>query len=296
MKKILFFLLGVLMVFPVISRDFEYTYKGKTLKYTVLDEDAKTAKVTTNYVSGELEIPAKVSDGNAIFTVSSIAWFAFCDCTRLTSVTIPESVTSIGAYAFDGCRGLTSVTIPESVTLIGQYAFYDCSDLTRAEFTSIKWLLNIIFGNEYANPLYYAHHLFIGGEEVKELIIPSSVTSIGKYAFYGCNGLQSVYYGADNPLQGDLDIFSDDTYRNCTLYLSEKGLEKGKSIVPWRMFDNIQVYDPAGVSEISSDFDENEPYEVFSLDGIKVADSADGLAPGTYVLRQGKAAKKIAVK
>ena len=273
MKKILFFLLGVLMVFPVISRDFEYTYKGKTLKYNVLDEDAKTAKVTTNYVSGELEIPAKVSDGNAIFTVSSIAWFAFCDCTRLTSVTIPESV-----------------------TLIGEYAFYDCSDLTRAEFTSIKWLLNIIFGNEYANPLYYAHHLFIGGEEVKELIIPSSVTSIGKYAFYGCNGLQSVYYGADNPLQGDLDIFSDDTYRNCTLYLSEKGLEKGKSIVPWRMFDNIQVYDPAGVSEISSDFDENEPYEVFSLDGIKVADSADGLAPGTYVLRQGKAAKKIAVK
>ena len=108
--------------------------------------------------------------------------------------------------------------------------------------------------------------------------------------------MQSVYYVADNPVIASRYIFGDDTYSNCTLYLSEKGLEKGKSIVPWGLFDNIQVYYPAGVSEISADFDENEPYEVFTLEGVKVADSAYGLAPGTYVLRQGKAAKKIAVK
>lgn len=55
---------------------------------------------------------------------------AFDGCTRLTSITIPNSVTSIGESAFSGCINLTSVTIPNSVTTIGAYAFSAC-DLTK---------------------------------------------------------------------------------------------------------------------------------------------------------------------
>lgn len=47
----------------------------------------------------------------------------FFGCSRLESVTIPNSVTSIGNEAFEGCRGLKSVTIPNSVTSIGDNAF-----------------------------------------------------------------------------------------------------------------------------------------------------------------------------
>ena len=61
---------------------------------------------------------------------TQIAYDAFCDCSGLTSVTIPNSVMSIGNYAFSECLGLTSVTIPNSVTSIGTYAFYGCSGLT----------------------------------------------------------------------------------------------------------------------------------------------------------------------
>jgi hypothetical protein len=38
------------------------------------------------------------------------AFKTFCGCSRLTSVTIGNSVTSIGQYAFSGCYSLTSVT------------------------------------------------------------------------------------------------------------------------------------------------------------------------------------------
>ena len=48
---------------------------------------------------------------------------------RITSVTIPDSLTKIGSHAFYGCNYLKSVTLPESVEYIGDYAFYECSVL-----------------------------------------------------------------------------------------------------------------------------------------------------------------------
>ena len=145
-------------------------------------------------------------------SVTRIEDYAFCGCTRLISVNIPNSVTSIGSYAFAYCYGLTSVTIPNSVTSIGYHAFYKCSGLTSVTIgNSVKSIgrnafegcsglksvhildiaawCNIEFGD---NPLYYAHHLYLNGEEVKDLVIPNSVTSIREGAFSNCSALTSV--------------------------------------------------------------------------------------------------------
>ena len=89
--------------------------------------------------------------------VTSIGDWTFFECSRLTSVTIPDSVTSIGWNAFFECNGLTSVTIGNCVTSIGEGAFFDCSGLTS-------------------------------------VTIPSSMTSIKDGAFTQCNGLTSVTF------------------------------------------------------------------------------------------------------
>ncbi|MDE7135898.1 MAG: leucine-rich repeat domain-containing protein, partial [Muribaculaceae bacterium] len=122
-----------------------------------------------NYVSGDLVIPEKITYNSSEY-----------------------SVTSIGSYAFEYCSNLISVSIPNSTTSIDSRAFVDCTSLTKAEFASIESLCSIKFYDAFSNPLRYAKHLYVDREEITELIIPESVTSIGNYAFNGCTGLASV--------------------------------------------------------------------------------------------------------
>ncbi|MDE7096774.1 MAG: leucine-rich repeat domain-containing protein, partial [Muribaculaceae bacterium] len=110
----------------------------------------------------------------------------------MKSLTIGNSVSSIPGSAFKDCRSLTSVSIGNSVTSIGESAFSGCYSLKNAEFADVISMCKIEYGNEYSNPLYNAHNLSIHGEEIKKLNIPEGVTSIQKYAFYGCSGLTSV--------------------------------------------------------------------------------------------------------
>ena len=126
-------------------------------------------------------------------SLKNIGEYAFSGCIGLTSISIPNSVTSIGEQAFYGCSSLTSVTIGNSVTSIGSSAFYECKGLTSVHITDLTAWNNITYGDIESQPLYYAHHLFLNGQEITgDFVIPEYLTHIGDYAFCGCSGLTSV--------------------------------------------------------------------------------------------------------
>ena len=141
-------------------------------------------------------------------SVSAIGKGVFMNCSSLTTLTIPFGVTSIEQSAFCGCSSLTSVTIPRSVVNIGYEAFRDCYGLTSVQITDIEAWCNISFSYS-SNPLIYAHHLFIDGEEVKNIVIPSSVTNISNFTFQNCSSLISV------TIPSSVTTIGDGAFENC---------------------------------------------------------------------------------
>ena len=124
--------------------------------------------------------------------IAKINDYTFNHCTSLTSVTIPDNVTSIGLSAFYDCTSLTSVTIPDSVTSIDDYAFGKCTSLRSVNISDLYAWCKLKFNKMESNPLIYGAKLYINSVEQTDITIPSDISKINAYAFYGCTSLESV--------------------------------------------------------------------------------------------------------
>lgn len=136
--------------------------------------------------SGNVTIPATVTNDDTTYPVTRINAYAFSNCAELTGVTIPGCVTEINDHSFENCTGLSSVELPEALIVIDAAAFEGCTAFTRID-------------------------------------IPAGVAKIGIWAFQNCTNLTDVYSHIADPSQVDFGFnafaLEDENYSPRTLHV-----------------------------------------------------------------------------
>ena len=230
-RRILSMLLVLMMLLTIMptaaladksSTDVAYKVEGGNIYF-----DKSTGTITDcDETVTEAIIPSTING----VEVKKIGW-AFKDCTKLKSVTIPSSVTAINRPAFVGCTSLkkivvdpnnasycsedgvlfkndkteivrypigktgTEYVIPNSVTKIGHGAFRDCSKLTSITIPSSVTIIDVA--------------AFWGCTGLTSMVIPNGVTGIDNFAFYGCTNLESI------TIPGSVTIMGEQEFAGC---------------------------------------------------------------------------------
>lgn len=197
---------------------FTYAYNGAGYTVTKYVSKSPTAVIPSTHL-GE---PVTAIGAQAFYncphlvsvtipdTVTLIDTEAFWDCTSLVYAPIPSSVITLGDWAFQNCRSLTELNLPSSVTAIGEGAFTAChslesivvdalnpvfdsrNDCNAIIETATKTLVAGCQNTFIPNTVEHIGDWALYGFSKPTITIPSSVASIGSYAFYESYGLTSI--------------------------------------------------------------------------------------------------------
>ena len=132
-------------------------------------------------------------------TITQIGQCAFDACKKLTTVALSQNLTHIEIAAFINCSSLENITLPNSLTYLGDRAFYCCTALKHINIpnTLKNWGDETFYNSGLETVDFEEGLLTIGdtafaGTNIRNIVLPQSITIIERQAFGGCPNLESI--------------------------------------------------------------------------------------------------------
>lgn len=196
-----------------------YAIRSVTIPDTVTHIGYRAFTACTNLK--EVNLPA---------TLEGIANMAFASCKALKALDLPHSVRSIGFCAFTCCNTLKTVTLRSSSVSIAPCAFDSCKELTlcaqkgsaahsyalanRINFASFDGERDDYAGvwEDYGKFEIVEGRLVEYSGDDADIVIPTSVTYIERFAFLCCSEVRSITFhaGITHIEDGALNVFNSD--------------------------------------------------------------------------------------
>ena len=178
--------------------------------------------------------------------VKSIGERAFCYCSELESVSLPDSIVEINEEAFYSCGELKSIVIPDQVESIADQTFGRCYNLVDirlpSQLSSIGWqsfmwcsnLKNIVIPD---NVTTIGTSAFKDCHSLSDVSLPNSILNIEGMAFYNCFGLSDIYYSGSRSQWDNVnvDLDGNEYFTDATIHFDNS--------YNWTSPSNLKVYD-----------------------------------------------------
>lgn len=209
-------------------------------------------------------------------SVEIIGTSAFKNCTSLKNLTISDSVTEIGVGAFEGCTSLTEFTVPKNVKSLGKNAipktittvyfnaencelyYPDNDNISPFAESSIKKV--VIDDTVKRIPDYF----FSNFDYEEALVIPDSVTEIGKFAFEN-SSIESIV------LPKNLVSIEEGTFSGSDIELSENSLPQSLRMIGKSAFENCDSLTELYIPDYVLDIDESAFYDCDNLVKVRMS-------------------------
>lgn len=252
-RSIVFLLLFLAIVSMSNAADFSaISPNGNTLYFKITDNINFYVSVTYpgssmnwngyNAPTGSLEIPSVVIYNNETYTVNTIGEYAFCGCSGITSVILPNTIVRIGDFSFNGCN-ISNITIPNSVCMIGRGAFSGSNIQSITGGNSLYYIGESAFDFQYNNSLQYAGWCSN---------LPDGIVYIGHVAYR---------------YKGSIPSNTHITFENNTLGIAAKAFYQQNNIISVTFPTSLLSIGDAAFAECNSISSINIPYNVKLLGG-----------------------------
>lgn len=144
----------------------------------------------------EMMIPAYIGG----IPVTSIGYRAFYDVTNITKASVPNTVESIGSGAFSSGANITEITIP----FIGPqmdggytfgYIFAGGGGVEIKQYPNYYRIPSSLKKVTVTKQTWVQSYAFANCANFEEIVLPTTITTVGKEAFYGCSSLKQINLG-----------------------------------------------------------------------------------------------------